>query len=40
MKAKKIIGKLLMAFVLVSMGFAVGKEVEKGRAAASASPAV
>lgn len=40
MKAKKIIGKLLMAFVLVSIGFAVGKEVEKGRAGASASPAV
>jgi hypothetical protein len=33
MKAKKIIGKLLLAFVLVSVGFALGKETSasKGR---------
>ena len=40
MKAKKIIGKLLLAFVLVSVGFAIGKEVEKGRVAALAQAAV
>jgi hypothetical protein len=40
MKAKRIIGKLLMAFVLVSIGFALGREVEKGRSAASVGPAV
>jgi len=39
MKAKKIIGKLLLAFVLVSVGFAIGKQVEKGRAAALAETA-
>ena len=33
MKAKKIIGKLLLAFVLISVGFAIGKEVERGRLA-------
>jgi hypothetical protein len=39
MKAKKIIGRLLLAFVLVSVGFALGRQVEKGRSAASAGPA-
>jgi hypothetical protein len=39
MKAKKIIGKLLMAFVLVSVGYAVGKEVQKHRPAAEAQTA-
>ena len=41
MKAKKIIGRLLLAFVLVSIGFAIGKEVERSRVAtqAQASPA-
>ena len=36
MKARKIIGKLLLAFVLVSIGFAAGKEAERNRAAAQA----
>jgi len=39
MRAKRIIGRLLMTFVLVSIGFAIGKEVEKGRATASDQPA-
>jgi len=39
MKAKKIIGKLLLAFVLVSIGFAIGKEVERNRAGAQAQAA-
>lgn len=39
MQAKKIIGRLLLAFVLVSIGYAIGREVEKGRAAARAAPA-
>jgi len=42
MKAKKIVGNLLLAFVLVSVGFAIGKEVEKNRSSArtvEASPA-
>ena len=39
MKAKKIIGRLLLAFVLVSLGFAAGKEVEKNRRQAEARPA-
>jgi hypothetical protein len=34
MKAKRIVGNLLFAFVLVSVGFAIGKEVEKNRSAA------
>lgn len=35
MKAKKIIGRLLLTFVLVSIGFAIGKEtaISKGRSA-------
>jgi hypothetical protein len=36
MKAKKMIGRLLIAFALISVGFAIGKEVEKNRAAAKA----
>ena len=39
MKTKRIIGKLLLAFVLVSIGFAVGKEVERNRADAQAQAA-
>ncbi len=39
MNAKKIIGKLLLAFVLVSIGFAIGKEVERNRSAAQADAA-
>ena len=31
MKAKKIIGRLLLAFVLVSVGFAIGKETTRRR---------
>ena len=36
MKAKKIIGKVLLAFVLVSIGFAVGKETTRNRMLAQA----
>lgn len=36
MKAKKIIGRLLLAFVLVSIGFAIGKEVERNHRQADA----
>ena len=39
MKTKKVIGRLLLAFVLVSIGFAVGKEVERNRAGAQAQAA-
>jgi hypothetical protein len=39
MKVKKIIGKLLLAFVLVSIGFAIGKEVERNHAGAQAQAA-
>jgi len=39
MKAKKIIGKLLLAFVLVSIGFAVGKETTRSRMFAQAEAA-
>jgi len=31
MKAGKIIGKLLLGFVLISIGFAIGKEVTRAR---------
>ena len=31
MKARKIIGKLLLGFVLISIGFAIGKEVTRLR---------
>jgi len=31
MKAKKIIGKLLLAFVLISIGFAIGKETTRSQ---------
>ena len=31
MKARKIIGKLLLGFVLISIGFAIGKEVTRAR---------
>jgi hypothetical protein len=34
MKAKRIVGNLLFGFVLVTVGFAIGKEVEKNRSAA------
>ena len=36
MKAKKIIGKLLLAFVLVSVGFAIGKETTRSQMLAQA----
>ena len=36
MRAKKIIGKMLLAFVLVSVGFAVGKETTRSRMLAQA----
>jgi hypothetical protein len=39
MKARKIIGRLLLAFVLVSIGFAIGKEVERNRHVAQAQAA-
>ncbi len=39
MKAKKIIGKLLLAFVLVSIGFAVGKETTRNQMLAQAEAA-
>lgn len=38
MNAKKIGGRLLLAFVLVSIGFAIGKEVERSRMAAQGPP--
>jgi hypothetical protein len=39
MKAKKIIGKLLLAFVLVSVGFAIGKETTRSHMPAQAEAA-
>jgi hypothetical protein len=39
MKAKKIIGKLLLAFVLVSVGFAIGKETTRNQMLAQAEAA-
>jgi len=39
MKAKKIIGKLLLAFVLISIGFAIGKETARSRMFAQAEAA-
>ena len=39
MRVKRIIGKLLLTFVLVSVGFAAGKEAERSRAAARADTA-
>ena len=38
MRAKTIIGKLLLAFVLVSVGFAAGQEVQKRRQANGPAP--
>ena len=40
MKAKKIIGKLLMAFLLVSVGVAIGKEMALRNAPAPAEPII
>ena len=40
MKAKKMIGKLLVAFLLVSIGVAIGKEMALRHAPAAAEPAV
>lgn len=39
MKAKTIIGKLLMAFLLISVGVAIGKEMAARSAPAAAEPA-
>lgn len=39
MNAKTIIGRLLLALVLVSVGFAIGKEVERNRLASQPQPA-
>jgi len=40
MKSKKIIGRLLLGFVLISIGFAIGKETTRARMLAEAgSPA-
>jgi hypothetical protein len=39
MKAKKIIGKLLLGFVLISIGFAIGKETTRSRMSAQAEAA-
>ena len=39
MKAKKIIGKLLLGFVLISIGFAIGKETTRNRMVAQAEAA-
>ena len=39
MRARKIIGQLLLAFVLVSVGFAIGQEVQRHRLAAQSQPA-
>jgi len=36
MKTKRIIGRLLMSFVLVSIGFAIGKETAGSKVAATA----
>jgi len=36
MKTKKIIGKLLLGFVLISIGFAIGKETTRARMVAQA----
>jgi len=40
MNAKKIIGKLLMAFLLVSIGVAIGRETAAHNAPAATEPAV
>jgi len=40
MKTRKMIGKLLLAFVLVSVGFAIGKEFQKRRTLEAAGPPV
>ena len=40
MKAKKIIGKLLMAFLLVSVGVAIGKEMAARSVQPAAEPAL
>ena len=40
MKAKKIIGKLLTAFLLVSIGVAIGKEMATRNAPAVAAPVI
>ena len=39
MKTKKIIGKLLLAFVLISIGFAIGKETTRSQMLAQAEAA-
>lgn len=39
MKARKVIGKLLLAFVLVSIGFSIGKEVMRNQMLAQAETA-
>jgi hypothetical protein len=38
MDAKKILGRLLTAFVLISIGFAIGRETAGGRPGAPATP--
>lgn len=38
MKAKKVVGKLLMAFLLVSVGVAIGKEMIAARAQPESEP--
>ena len=40
MKAKKLIGKLLMAFLLISVGVAVGKEMAARSVRPAAEPAL